>query len=370
MSNIRSILLVVRGSYQAGMALRMARTDIENLTKVQKQTIRASEEMVRVSHQILFAGAAFTVFGALVTRGLMKVMEASQEGRKALFNFSRSTTQSLRRISRALAPMMESFLKATAGIMEFISKSPLLSQVAAGVLMVAGPLLLLSGIIVTIGGAGRMLIGVWLRKKAIADVLSVSVQKLTASITPYGLSAGAAVAPTQALSLSMGALVGILMRGMFYFTMVYTVANMINKAFGPLAGTIVGLTAVLAPFVALLWGGAAAMSVMTMGAAALAGAAMIGTVVQSIPSYQAGTAFVRQGGLAMLHGGEEIKSARESRFISKIEKTTIQAAPSGPQTVGYYNIPITIDQLNTRADVEDLGMKIKRALKDALDNKV
>ncbi len=376
MSYLRSIMLAVRGSYQAGMAMRAARTDIQKLVKEQREAIRATQEMVQQSHQIIFAGAAFTVFGGLVTKGLMKLMESSQQGRQALFRFSQSTTESLRKISAALAPMFEHFLKLASGILEFVSASPLLSKIAAGLLLVAGPLLMLAGTIVLMGGSVKYLMSLWSMKAKIAEFLAQSINKLTATTQKYTQTTMSAFMPTKALTASVKGLdvaskslavtleqvVSVLMIAL---TVITALKNIVGGEGGlgdvfALAGTVIG----------------GALGIPLGPAGILAGAAvggmaggMLGDVIQP-PSYASGTSFVKQGGLAVLHGGEEIKSAREGRFLSKMEKTSNQTTPSGPQTVGYYNIPISVENLNTKADIDDIAVKIKRALKDALDMKV
>ena len=377
MSYLRSIMLAVRGSYQAGMAMRAARTDIQKLVKEQREAIRATQEMVQQSHQIIFAGAAFTVFGGLVTKGLMKLMESSQQGRQALFRFSQSTTQSLRKISAAFAPMFEHFLKLASGILEFVSASPLLSKIAAGLLLVAGPLLMLAGTIVLMGGSVKYLMALWAMKAKIAEFTAHSIKTLTASINSYDMSAGAAIPKTQALSagikgldMSAKSLALTLSSVVAIFMIAYNVISALTNLVKGKGGLSEGLTLVGTALGAIggfmVGGPAGALIGGSIGGTA---GGMIGGAI-SPPSFQAGTSFVRQGGLAVLHGGEEIKSAREGRFLSKMEKTSNQTTPSGPQTVGYYNIPISVENLNTKADIDDIAVKIKRALKDALDMKV
>jgi len=96
----------------------------------------------------------------------------------------------------------------------------------------------------------------------------------------------------------------------------------------------------LAPLVAALAIGAAAT--VTAYAAHQAGA------------FQMGTSFVQKGGWAIVHGGEEIKSARETRVPSLIEREPTRRT---------YNIRFDIGHLHTKADKEEMVDVIRKALR-------
>ena len=101
-----------------------------------------------------------------------------------------------------------------------------------------------------------------------------------------------------------------------------------------------------------------------MYAGALAAGAAAGTaMLASMPEYQMGTSFVKRGGWALVHGGEEIKSAREGKVTSRMERT-----PSIIRRSSYY-VPITIGTLHTKSDKENIVPMIKQALKEALEEK-
>jgi len=116
-------------------------------------------------------------------------------------------------------------------------------------------------------------------------------------------------------------------------------------------GTIWGAVTALGAYVKLLLISNPWLIPVAIGAAA-AGAAIVG---KAAGAYQMGTAFVQKGGLAVLHGGEEIKSARESRHPSLIER-------KGP-TKRVYQVRLDIKNLHTKADKEGMVKVIRDALR-------
>lgn len=95
-----------------------------------------------------------------------------------------------------------------------------------------------------------------------------------------------------------------------------------------------------------------AAAVVAAGAGVAAFAA-----VQSAKTYQMGTAFVKKGGLAVVHTGEEIKSARESRVPSLLEKG------KGGLAKRIYNIRFDIKNLRTKASKEEMVDVIREAIR-------
>jgi len=91
------------------------------------------------------------------------------------------------------------------------------------------------------------------------------------------------------------------------------------------------------------------------------GRAIVAIAVASMPEHQMGTSFVRQGGLARVHAGEEIISAREKQVQPRWEKREFNRS--------FWDVNVSIGDVHTKADEETMIPLIKRALKEGLDNK-
>lgn len=367
--SVRTIFLMIRGSYQAGMATRMARQDLKKLSNAQREIVRRTEDMMRAANQWIFAGAAFTTFGTMMTKSLMKIMELSGTGQRALMNFSRRTQQSMQRLSEAFSPIMGDILNIVAGFMELITINPVLRAIAVGVMLIVGPLLTLSGVALLASGGVKVLSA----GLAVLSKRSLTAAAGTKVLTPTMLNftSGTYIASigTKTLTASMTGLAIAAGRALAVFTIVYSVMSFLQSKFGTINAALITLTGTVIILGIALWKTAAAMSVLTWGAAAIAGIGAVALAQQSMQSYHSGTAFVRKGGMAMLSGGEEIISARESRTTSLIERETHREIERGPMRSST-TITIPINQVNTRANVDDVQEVIGRAIKDAVDNKV
>lgn len=373
--SVRSIFLVVRGSYQAGLALRMARGDLRELEKAQQAIVKRTEEMMRAANQWIFAGAAFTMFGTMITKTLMDIMNASTEGRRVLAQFTMVSQTTMQKLSQVLAPMLGMILQIVSAFMRFATINPIITWLIAGFLVVLAVVTTVGGVILVLGGAIMMagtMTAMWHNKNI---MLAGSLKVTQMQMTQYSGATQMVSQGSNAAAISVSNLAMAVGRAFAVFLLVYTVMSLLIGKFGLMPALIITLIGLFIALAIALWAGATAMSVLTLGAAAAVGVAAAVAASQSaptpsMPSYSAGTSFVRQGGLALLHGGEEIKSARQATITSKQERGAGRQTMGGmgERSITTYNIPI--NTINTKSDIDDVDSVITRALKDKLDNKV
>ena len=155
------------------------------------------------------------------------------------------------------------------------------------------------------------------------------------------------------------------------FAIGFSIVSTVATLFGKLPAIIAAVTIAVVALGYALWSAATAFSVLTLGAAAIAGgAAIAGAMAASSPDehfgvYQMGTSFVRKGGIAVVHEGEEIKSARESRPTSRMGDGGHQFR----RTSTTFNLNV-YGNLETKSDNETLMPAVRRVLKEELDKKV
>lgn len=362
---MRTIFLAVRGTYQAGSAMRMLQSDVKKLTELQQIAIKRTEEMRQQANHWIFAGAAAITFGTMIGRSLMNIMQYSNAGRIALAQFGEKTTASMTRLSEAISPLLSLFLNVISTILELITANPVLLKVTSLILGLGTAIVIVAGVVMLMKGA----IGVLFPLLGIWGPTNMIVTGTLDAVT--GKTVGATIA-VQGLNMSLKTIITTVSVVISAFMLLMNVASALDnilsgKGGGADVGAIIG--GILGGVAGFAVGGPAG-AIVGAGLGSTAGG-MIGGALKPMPAYQAGTSFVRKGGYALLHGGEEIQSAREKTVASRIEREANRQIMGGSGgATSYTNITIPIENLNTKANIDDMDRKLGRTLKDAMDNKV
>jgi hypothetical protein len=154
----------------------------------------------------------------------------------------------------------------------------------------------------------------------------------------------------QTLATAIGACFGAFMVFMI-------IGQVIGKQAGAIVAAIVSITAALLAL-------AVAMNIVSVGtltpfqlAAVAAGAAMAAGVMAIGKSFQLGTRSVGATGLAFVHKHEVIYNP------STNQPTQIgNDLNGGAGETNFYDIPVTIENVNTKADFDDLDEKLRKSL--------
>lgn len=339
----RTLFLLVRGVYM-GRPLQRLQKDMKGLTKAQQKMIREQQRMreaaYRTAYGALFEGVAYLSFASMVTIAFTKIMEKSREGSRFMALFGKSVDKSLGRIGEALTKMLGPSLNTLATLLEIITSFK--------------PALYALTFLVTVGTMMLMVVGIAKLLSGAFAILGLKTANLSMQLPILNIQ----LAGTTA---AMAKLVTVMSVGFGIFMVVYQIVSLIAEKWGVLPAIIAAVTIAMIGLVAVLKIGATAMSIMTFGAAALAGLAAIAPLL-TMPTYQTGTTFVRRTGLAYVHAGEIIKSARESSDFGYLK--------TGQQRITYNTITVKIDNVHTKADIDDLDEKLRRAFKDYLEQKV
>lgn len=341
MMGMRSIYLSIRAFNYTDRATRQVGRNIDKL--IQKQ-----QELRQSAVMMFSAGIMWTALGAMAGMAIMKIIEKSGEGRRAISVFSRAADKMLKELSKAFITVLGPTIKMLTGLFNAISKlNPRILQLVTGAIILGIVFLTSKGIIMTLTGAYQYL-------TASTAATALGYKQMT-------FSAGTATAATLTLRQ---AVTGLWM-SMGKFIMIFTLFVMLGQILGSegskWAAVIMGIATAVGVLAAVLWTSASAMSILTWGAAALAGAAGLAMVASmETPSYQYGTRMVQRTSLAMVHAGDVI--TRPDRG----DKTPQQA--QYPRTIN--RIELSFGDIQTKADKEELRPLILKALKEALDNTV
>lgn len=330
---MRTIWVAIRGINYTDKATREVGN---NLSAVVKAEQRIQQQAI----MMLSAGVMWTVFASLAVTALQKVMASSNEGARILNQFNRATQNLMRGLGDAFAKVLGPSMAALGAFFNIVAKNPMLLQMAAALATVAVALVAIKGVSMIATGAFDMV----MMKTVQMGLLSAgSANTMTASFVRLQLALGPIV---------MGLTIGSQM------------AAMLGKNAWVLIPVIGALTAVFIGLAVALHHAAMWTSILTFGAAAIAGVGAMVYAQSQAPSYQMGTRFAKQTGPAWVHQGEQITSTRE-----KSGNTTPVTQQTVPFTKGKTEISMSIGTIQTKADKEQLKPLILKVVREALDNK-
>jgi len=342
----RTIWITLRAANYTGRAFQ---DTISHLTKTEQAQARFA---MNAQRNLMGVGTMYLAFGGIAVGVLARIMNASKLGQRMMEQFGERINKSISKLGDTLARILRPFLEFITSLLEVAIAIPAFKELLVVGMLLVTAFLLLKGMGMALSGVLGML-SVQLNYSATAG--------MNATQSLYVWSYGARTATFASLGLA-GAL-KLVVQG---FTAGMALALLFASIFGKTIGIIVAVTAAL---IALA---IAIMLVRTAGgdftaAAGFAVATAIGlgagaAVLATTEEYQMGTSFVKRGGLARVHAGEEITSARESKVTSRWDTRQ-------PYNKSITNITVSMGDVHTRADEETMFPMIKRAIKDSLDNK-
>lgn len=345
-SFFRTIWITLRAT---NYTTRAFEDTIRGLKKMQQEQLRFR---MNAAKNIFAVGIMYVAFGTIAVGVLGRVMAASKLGQQVMENFGNRIGKSMAKLGDALATILGPILEVVAGILEFAVAIPFFKEIAALLMILVTGFLLVRGATMMFSAAMEML-----KVSKLADIVVTKVQAQTL-LTQFTPATKAATVATIGLGQAL----------MFVgagFTAAFGAVFMVYQIFGKMPAIILGVVVAL---VALLVVVLALANVLTLGGAtmlAVAGAGVGGAIgagaIAMMPEHEMGTSFVRQGGLARVHAGEEIISAREKQIQPRWEKREFKKS--------YWDVNVNIGTVHTKADEENMIPLVKRALKESLDNK-
>lgn len=330
---MRTIWVAVRGINYTDRATREVGKNIDELIKAQQRLRQHAVIM-------LSAGAMWLTMAGLISTGINQIIASTAEGRRALNSLSRATNEAMKALSEAFLKTMGPTISLLTNFFRYIGQHKEIASLIAVLGSLGVSLLIIKGI-------SMILPAVWdlvIQRMTLMGIVSVGTAN---TMTGAFIRLQAAMGP-----IIMGFMLGS------------ALASAFGKNAWAIAGAITGLTVVFALLATQLWSAAAALSILTFGIAAAAGAAAIALASQNVPSYQVGTEYVSRTQMAIVHEGEKIVPSqdRETSFSNG-------QSSSAPYPVRSFIFNFT-GPINTKADKEELKPLILKVVRDATDNKV
>jgi len=330
MAFLRYIWIAIRGINYTDRATRQVGRNIDIL-------IRKQQELRRASVALIAGGLMWTAMAAMATLAIYKIMEASAEGRRLMRTFGRATERLLRGLGTAFVRVLGPSIMMLTNLFNALARHPEILNLIT-VLTVLGLTML------TIRGMSMVMTGSF-------DMVMMSMVNM--GIITVGTSNTMAAAFVR-LQAAMGPIIMGFMLGV-------QLATMLGERAWVLVPVIGALTIAFALLAVKMWSVAAAWSVITFGAAALAGVAAMVALQAQMPTYQMGTRLVQHTTPAIVHAGETI-SGTTGQIQQQVQPVTRRSQ---------WNVTVNMSgPIYTRADKDNLHEEVRRALKEELDNKV
>jgi len=332
----RTIWLSIRATNYTTQAFQSAH---KNLTDLQRAELQFAKNTMAV-------GTVYIAFGGIILMTLASIMKSSALGEAVMARFSERISGSLSKLGDALARILGPILDVVASALEIATSIPFFSEFAAIVMIGATVLIIAAGAAKILSGA--MLLLAVMQGKSAASTM-INQQSLMAYIPTAHAATGASLSLASALKMvGLSAAVGF---GVFIA---------LQGVVGVLPAALFGLAAAFAILAVQLWMAAGAVSVLTVGAAAIAGgAALAGAIAIATGAtgeFQMGTRFAPRDTLAMVHAGEGVFNTNTQKPVGMMEGLLGGREPR----LTKQNINFHVDTLNTKTDVEDVKEKMAR----------
>ena len=341
--NIRTIWITIRAVNYTQKVFNDINTVMNTTIKTEKDMADMTKNMSKASVDFIAAGTMMIALGAMVGMQLWNMASASKEGAADFAQL----TQNFNETKAALSDTLYEILKACQvftilnGLLDFIKDNTWaqvlvlgLGLVAIALLVIVGALFLFNGLVIQAGLFSTN----W---ALMTGFLTTSLQTLTAGLIPLNIEmwqlAGAMAAVGGAILLFMA----------------------LKDITGPIAAAIIAVTALTIA----LWILFAAEAASSLGIALIAGGAAViaATAIasQTMGHFQEGTRSIPYTGPIFAHKGEVVYNPSTNRPL----QVGNDLAREGAGESSVYNMPITIENVHTKAEMDDVDEQMRKALR-------
>jgi hypothetical protein len=323
---------------------------VTGLSKLQQAQLRLKMDAAR---NMMAVGAMYVAMGGMAIMIITKIMNQSELGQKVLGEFGDSAGKSMSKLGDSFARVMGPLLNIVAKILELATANPIISDLLAGLITIGAVILIAAGAVKLFSGAIAILNLQLMVKK-------LMVHSTQQSLLPYIGATHGATGATMGLAAAINMCILPLMIGVGLFTV-------LSSYMGQLPAALFAASAAFAILAIQMWLAAGAMSVLSWGAAAIAGgAALAGAIAIAsgagqAPEYQMGTRMLTKTGPIIGHRGEVMYNP-ENQLPTQINNELRGGkATSLRQDV---RIDLSGSIIQTKADKEELIPIMKRELRN------
>lgn len=348
---LRTIWITLRAVNYTERIFREVIRGVETLKGQQKKLNKEQLQSLRIGNAMIMTGMMMAVVGQMMLQNLWQMALATREG---AIEMSQLTAE-MEEAKIALADTIYGFLKVTGildmfhGILAAISEDENLRKAIVLLIGVAGATMVLVGGIMLLAGAMK---SYFIVAEYLPQLLSMmKIGWLTEMIAVENT----ALAYWQ-LALAAGAAFGV------FF--------LLKDILGPIPAALIAISVGVGLLAVQLWLAAGAVSVLTGGLAAIAGAAALAGVISMVTGVTGkamGTRGLPHTGLFVGHKGEVVYNPathRPTQIGNEIEGIGINGKPS----VTHQKVEIEIEHLHTEAPYDEIDEKMGKTLRRKMRN--
>ena len=340
---LRTIWITIRAMNYATRVFDDIQRDIGKLMGIEIELAGVNRELVKSAMQFGVAGIMMATLSNRITMMMVDMAGASQEGAMEIAKLK----QSMDETTRSLGATMFEVLKTTGildtlnGALKTIRDNKALQILIAGGMVLIVVLTSLAAVTFIAWGALDGLLIIAGLGKFVFNVLSVALQTAQWSMTSLAISTG----------LAFGA-----------FLLIY---NILMGLDGPVRIAVAAIMILVGALVAL-WAIESAASLgiaLVAGGVAAAGAvALASTFTQG--NFQSGTRGVPKTGPIFAHKGEVVYNPATNRPLQV--GNDLMKDTEGKGETNNFNIPITIENLHTKSDMDNVGVEMSKAFRKGM----
>lgn len=348
--NLRTIWISIR-------ALNYTERVFNDVIKGMESTINSENKMVTSMRagadeamHFVAAGTLMVTLASMIGMQIYNLAAASQQGAAQMAELQQKFTLAQQSLANAAFHVLEASgaLNILNTILDLINNNPALAQLIIAFALLMAGILAVAGIIFILNGAFMMLTNT-------LPLIIVSLYQMVTGVTLTESGVSALTASVMGLEMALGLVAAAFM-----------IFMMIGQAIGSQAGAIVAaVTAITMAFIALGiaedWISFGALTPLQAGAIAAGAAMAAGVMAIQSGAFQSGTRALPSTGLFMGHKGEVVYNPATNR------PSQVGADLTGGQgETNTFNMPIVIENVHTKADIDDVNEKLRIALRERM----
>lgn len=347
---MRTIWISLRAINYTERVFREVIRGVGKLSEEQKLLNQEQIRNLRIGNAMIMTGMMMATVGQMMLQNLWQMALSTREGAMEMSLLKREIDET----KVVIADTIYEFIKVTGilamfhGVLEAIRENEFLRKGMVLFIGIAAAVLILVGGLILLAGAIKSYL-------VVAEVLPEVLAMMKMSwLTETIAVRGTALAYWQ-LALAVGAGVGI------FF--------LLKDVLGPIPAALIGVAVAVGLLAVQLWLAAGAVSVLTFGLAAIAGAAALAGViamVTNVTGKQMGTRGLSHTGLFLGHKGEVVYNPATGRPTQIARDMEEDAARRG---AGVYYITNVFEHVHTQSKIEDLDKKVQRSMAKAMKRK-
>jgi len=348
---MRTIWIALRAVNYTQRAFDQVLRNLKNLSMKEEELVERTRAVLKVSVAFIATGMMFTTMGLMMAQSLFNMAMQSQKGAYEMGVLQ----EEINRAKLVMADAVYDFLKASHVldllhfVLDSMTRNKYIGMIVAGFMAFVAVCLTAAGIILMLVGSIKALNAILPISNWHIVLFEINLKRfnLTLTITSFQL-----LRVALAINIAFGAFVLLMM-----------ITDRFGKAAGmvvSLAIAILGLAMAISTLKAVLSMGATLAQDITAFAVPLGllSAGIAGMAYAA--SKQMGTRALPYTGLFYGHKGEVV-------YNPHTERPTMIAGDLERERPTYvnYDIPVTIENVHTKADFDDLDEQLRKGLRKA-----